>query len=254
VQRNEKVLQSSFSFVGDSDIARWPQHLLPQVLPVSPHDDHDNSATCQVTTFHHAENGATMQRLVAQIKRAKKEISSSSFDATVFIACAGENDISTTTSTPSLLDRILEQFESAVRCIFSSTTKKRMFNNPHFIFIGPKVEPWMEQDELNARMCYFQLSESLRSTISKLSSCPTLMNSVDTTRSNSNHSIYFLDSLTLFCGETQNKSVVGGRAIAERKYFQEDGLHLSHDGYEIWKKQVEDILHHDITFGEMGDD
>lgn len=248
----KKCYNLALVFVGDSDSARWPRHLLPQVLPVSPHD-HDNSAISQVTTFHYAENGATMQSLAAQIKRAKKEVSSPSFDATVFIACAGENDISTTASTPSsLLDRILEQFESAVRCIFSSTAKKQMFNNPHVIFIGPKVEPWMEQDELDARMCYFQLSERLRSAISKLSSCPTIMNSDDTTRNNSYHSIYFLDSLTLFCGETRNQSVVGGQAIAERKYFHEDGLHLSHNGYEIWKKQVGDILH-DIAFGEMGD-
>eukprot|EP00557_Chaetoceros_sp_GSL56_P001686 CAMPEP_0176504116 /NCGR_PEP_ID=MMETSP0200_2-20121128/15749_1 /TAXON_ID=947934 /ORGANISM="Chaetoceros sp., Strain GSL56" /LENGTH=204 /DNA_ID=CAMNT_0017903501 /DNA_START=183 /DNA_END=794 /DNA_ORIENTATION=- len=156
----------------------------------------------------------------------------------VFIACAGENDLSTcSNTTSSMLDRIMEHFESAVQSIFSIKSSKQQIKNPHLIFIGPKVEPWMEQDDLDARMSYFQLSERLRSCIAKLSSssCPIA------TKCKSN-SIFYLDSLTLFCGETSNKSVVGGQAIAQRIYFHEDELHLSQNGYEIWKNQVDDIL------------
>jgi lysophospholipase L1-like esterase len=131
--------------------------------------------------------------------------------------------------------------------------------NPNLIFIGPKVEPWMETDELYARMSYFQLSERLRSSIAKLSSCPDTTTTVDSDRKKNNekngYSIYFLDSLTLFCGETGNKSIVGGQAIAQRTYFDEDELHLGQNGYEIWKKRVEEILKDiiAITCGKMVD-
>mmetsp|Transcript_6325 Transcript_6325/g.11946 ORF Transcript_6325/g.11946 Transcript_6325/m.11946 type:complete len:266 (+) Transcript_6325:136-933(+) len=253
-------------FVGDSDIARWPKHLLPQVPAISSfcqhrhkqHHDEDpknEQRARHVTTFHHAQNGATMQSLASQIKRAKKEISSStidnceSFDVTIFIACAGENDLSTcSNTTSSMLDRIMEHFESAVQSIFSIKSSKQQIKNPHLIFIGPKVEPWMEQDDLDARMSYFQLSERLRSCIAKLSSssCPIA------TKCKSN-SIFYLDSLTLFCGETSNKSVVGGQAIAQRIYFHEDELHLSQNGYEIWKNQVDDILSQIMISGATTD-
>eukprot|EP00543_Licmophora_paradoxa_P014920 CAMPEP_0202467924 /NCGR_PEP_ID=MMETSP1360-20130828/73677_1 /ASSEMBLY_ACC=CAM_ASM_000848 /TAXON_ID=515479 /ORGANISM="Licmophora paradoxa, Strain CCMP2313" /LENGTH=57 /DNA_ID=CAMNT_0049092645 /DNA_START=160 /DNA_END=333 /DNA_ORIENTATION=- len=46
----------------------------------------------------------------------------------------------------------------------------------------------------------------------------------------------------MFCGDSANVpgAVLGGRAIPESKYFSDDLLHLSKEGYTIWKGIVEE--------------
>ena len=77
-------------FLGDSDISRWPEHLYPSLSTTQslPHR-HITS-----TNFHHAKSGAIMQNLSKQIKKSSRELSGKYFDAAIFIACAGENDVS----------------------------------------------------------------------------------------------------------------------------------------------------------------
>lgn len=197
-----------------------------------------------------------MKNLPKQIEKAIDEIKlSGTFDATVFIACAGENDVSN--NIP--MDSIMDSFQDAVEAIFSSsisTCSKR----PHLVFIGPKVEPWMAENEIDARKKYLQLSERLNASIEK--SCLTIseqhvkndhdndhghdgkniisLNQEDCEEDG--HSIFYLDSLTLFCGESEEFSVAGGSAMADERYFKEDGLHLSDEGYKIWKEEVENII------------
>lgn len=251
-------LNIALAFVGDSDIARWPKHLLPELSSrqnLSHHNIHESS-------FHLAKNGAIMQNLPRQIEKASQEIRSRGtntdmFDSIVFIACAGENDVSN--NTP--MDSIIKSFQDTFDAIISSSNwfcSKR----PHLIFLGPKIEPWMTKNEVDARKGYFQLSERLNASIEKL--CLSISEhhvghvhdhahdhgSKKGLHSHANkeecfedgHSIFYLDSLTMFCGESKNLSVVGGCAIADSKYFDEDELHLSDKGYEKWKKEVEDII------------
>mmetsp|Transcript_22258 Transcript_22258/g.32924 ORF Transcript_22258/g.32924 Transcript_22258/m.32924 type:complete len:280 (-) Transcript_22258:256-1095(-) len=249
-------LNIALAFVGDSDIARWPKHLLPE-LSSRQNLSHHN---IQVSCFHLAKNGAIMQNLPCQIKKASQEIRSrgpdtDTFDAIVFIACAGENDVSNNTR----MDSIIDSFQDTVEAIISSSNWS-CSKRPHLIFLGPKIEPWMTKNEVDARKGYFQLSERLNASIGKL--CLSIserhvghahahdLGSKKGVHVRDNkkecvedgHSIFYLDSLTMFCGESKHLSVVGGCAIADSKYFDEDELHLSDEGYEKWKKEVEDII------------
>jgi hypothetical protein len=56
-----------------------------------------------------------------------------------------------------------------------------------------------------------------------------------------NHTITYLDCLTMFCGESGQfpGAVLGGKAIPEKMLFDYDQLHLSREGYQIWKGVVE---------------
>eukprot|EP00804_Cyclotella_cryptica_P003229 CCRYP_010487-RA/>CCRYP_010487-RA protein AED:0.21 eAED:-0.04 QI:0/-1/0/1/-1/1/1/0/100 len=85
---------------------------------------------------------------------------------------------------------------------------------------------------MSARKQYTKLSNALQRTIRKHVGCTT-------------HQMVFVDSLTLFCTrETSHVpgAVHAGRAIPDEKYFDCDGLHLSEDGYRIWKKTIEEEL------------
>lgn len=73
----------------------------------------------------------------------------------------------------------------------------------------------------------------------------------DNRREDSNHRnndnnkmVYYVDCLTMFCGESANQpgAVLGGRAKAERQFFSDDALHLNDAGYEVWRDVVERIL------------
>ena len=48
----------------------------------------------------------------------------------------------------------------------------------------------------------------------------------------------------MFCGESANipGATLGGKAKAEPVYFSSDQLHLSEEGYRIWKRVVEERL------------
>jgi len=263
--KDQLKLKIALVLVGDSDMKRWSdteEHLLPSL------SSKQNLAHHHITLTHfhqHAKSGAVMQNLSKQVTKAMKEVNDSSrgpFDTTVFIACAGENDLSS--NTP--IDNIMLSFEAAVETIFESNANASVCSNQrHLIFIGPKVEPWMETDELDARKGYFTLSERLNQTCQRFRGAisekhaghgPGGASTHDCDAAGSGRSIVYIDSLTMFCGETSSLSViggVGGKAIAEKSYFNEDGLHLSHDGYEVWKREVEAVLERLICGEDCGE-
>lgn len=234
----------ALAFIGDSDIARWPEHLLPSLsLPNLSHHE------LTVTIFQNAVGGSTMKNLPTQIRGIQESISAdeNNFDATIYIACCGENDV----SNKIPIHLIMESFQKAVKAIFhpKESSTPDCHSQPHLIFLGPKVEPWMGSDEIEARKGYFQLSEQLNAEITKL--CATVADehkdhahSLEHTDCvEDGHSIIFLNCLTMFCEEaTKVLSVVGGGAIADKKFFNEDTLHLSDEGYMLWKEEVEIIL------------
>jgi lysophospholipase L1-like esterase len=193
-----------------------------------------------------------MQHLSKQILKSSREIeilpkthspSSSSWDDVIFVACAGENDVSH--GTP--IDATMASFEQAVEQIFALPSPQievqqehRMQPPPtrmHLIFIGPKVEPWMTRDESDARKGYFQLSQRLEQTIANRQK--QFGNSTEIY-----HSIHYIDCLIRFCGDTKDLSVFGGGTIADSVFFDCDELHLSEKGYAVLKDEVELILDH----------
>jgi len=113
----------------------------------------------------------------------------------------------------------------------------------NLIFLGPKIEPWMgggeedgqQEDDLDARKGYFNLSQHLGR------KCKTLKNSA---------SISYIDCLKMFCEDTAHLPIVSNtknKAMAQAEYFDADGLHLSDSGYLVWKGIVESIMEKHIS-------
>jgi lysophospholipase L1-like esterase len=196
------------ALVGDSDIDHWPDTYFPSI----------NGATLSIK----GDSGATLDQIV---KHAEASLLEHGAGLLFLVACAGENDI----GEGILLAKSERAFERLLEITFNRPAPE----NVRLIFLGPKFEPWL-QDDPDARKQYIRMSLAF-------------------TRCCKDHSmsrnISFIDCLTMFCGESgqQPGAVHGGRAVAEQRYFQSDQLHLSNDGYRIWKEVVEECILQDIT-------
>jgi lysophospholipase L1-like esterase len=163
-------------------------------------------------------SGATLGQIV---KHAEASLLEHGAGLLFLVVCAGENDIGEGIS--------LTKSERAFKRLLDIT-----FNRPtRLIFLGPKFEPWL-QDDPDARKQYVRMSLAFARCCKDH---PMSQN------------ISFIDCLTMFCGESgqQPGAVLGGKAVAEQRYFQSDQLHLSNDGYRIWKEVVEDCILHVFT-------
>jgi lysophospholipase L1-like esterase len=159
-------------------------------------------------------SGATLGPIV---KHAEASLLENNGAGILFlVVCAGENDIGEGIS----LAKSQRAFERLLDTTFNQTVR--------LIFLGPKFEPW-HQDDPDARKQYVRMSKALA------------LCCMDHPMS---QFITFIDCLTMFCGESgqQPGAVIGGRAVAEQRYFQSDQLHLSNDGYRIWKEVVEHCI------------
>mmetsp|Transcript_22556 Transcript_22556/g.33745 ORF Transcript_22556/g.33745 Transcript_22556/m.33745 type:complete len:279 (-) Transcript_22556:315-1151(-) len=251
--------------VGDSDISRWPSDELPSVVSGNNNPLLEHHHLKQVT-LNKSKSGATMTDVQKQVQEAleelkklnkSKKLSSENknqhhhqHQRIFFLMCAGENDI----SSGRTVDDVIASFQEVVEYIFSNSSCKDI---PHLIFFGPKFEPWLNDDSA-ARKSYFQLSERLTR------ACETLTLKVcqDHNNQRGGHhchadgiNIVYIDCLTKFCGESAKVKggILGGRAKAELKYFDNDGLHLSSEGYKVWKGDVEQALTRIICTEECGD-
>ena len=212
--------------IGDSDIAYWPRHLLPRIDGVNPASD--------VILLGHP--GATLQDVATVIQREMDSIQTSirvvgqgrANEKLVVVACAGENDIgnglvldSSVSSLNACLDHIFRIESAAASC---GETIRIL----SVIFLGPKFEPWLNSDA-STKKKYAKMSRSF-------SRC--------CNRHLHSDRIHFVDCLTAFCGDSAivPGAVLGGRAIAQAKYFASDQLHLNDDGYTIWKRTIERLL------------
>ena len=209
-QHHSPSSSTALLLVGDSDIARWPQELLPQLRADVP----------PATVMMSGHNGATLQDIIPHIETAIESLDSPA-QSIILVVCAGENDI----GNGIALDDTLSSFQQMLQTFFahhSSSPSKRL------IFLGPKIEPWLEDDSLSRKQ-YIKLSRALQRACSKHE------------RSND---IKFVDCLTMFCGETAQLpgATLGGKAKAQPEYFCDDQLHLSIEGYKVWKQAVESLL------------
>lgn len=203
--------------VGDSDIDRWPSPLYPD-------------ASKHVVA---GESGTTLSECVSLVQDAVQsglmaESAEGDFFSNVFlVACAGENDMSQSTSLQESC-KALEQFIAAV----FRAEQDRLY----LIFLGPKIEPWLDHDT-ESRRDYIRMSRAFAKICH-------------------NHAmaqrIRYVDCLLMFCGDSAHEkgALLGGKGKAEKVYFDYDLLHLNQKGYQIWKLQVEDCIKAFLTKSE----
>jgi lysophospholipase L1-like esterase len=188
--------------VGDSDISRWPKRLLPQPT---------KDSLCLVS----GHSGSTLGECLPFIAES---LSKAPSDRIILVVCAGENDIGSCSlaETETSFRRLLEM-------VFALPHK-----NVSLIFLGPKLEPWLVDDK-ESRKSYIHMSRSFERICNE---------------SSRSSEIVYIDCLTMFCGETARLpgALFGGGAVADAMYFDSDLLHLSEQGYEIWRNLVKDCI------------
>ena len=197
--------------VGDSDIAYWPPELFPSLTPSM-----DTTSARPITSGH---SGATLAEILPHMQNILETHGAD--HELIIVACAGENDIGEGIS----IDNSVRSLESLFDIVLGSSTEKP---SHRIFFLGPKFEPWLEDDP-SFKKKYSKMSRSFER------ACKSHSNS---------ENICFIDCLTMFCGETAQVpgAVLAGRAKADYKYFASDLLHLSNQGYEIWKQVVEEKI------------
>ena len=210
-------------FLGDSDISRWPSSFYPSIQEATGKD-------CDIRCVNIAKGGAVISDMQNQLKTLRDDGSEEEDEAnTVFVACAGENDI----SSVQPIDMIQKAFASFLEELFGS--KRTHQQSKHLIFFGPKFEPWLTEDFASHKQ-YTKMSNALQRTIRKI-------------QEPYKENIVYVDCLTMFCtAETKAVpgAVHGGRAVPDRSYFDSDELHLNNEGYKVWrvivKEKIEGIL------------
>ena len=207
--------------IGDSDIAFWPQDLLPDVD--SSRSPSNNSPPIVTVKGY---SGATLSEVAYRLRDYFGELSVSMRDkpeSIVVVACAGENDI----GNDIRLDTSLTSLKLFLEILFGTVTTHITIITKLVVF-GPKFEPWLEDDP-SYKKKYCKMSRSFQRC---LTSHP------------QSDRIDYIDCLTMFCGETASLpgATLAGKACAQENYFSSDRLHLSSEGYRIWKGQVEACL------------
>lgn len=208
--------------VGDSDIERWPDSFR---FP---------------TSFISGHSGSTLREVVTHVERILQDLSSSTnSECCIIVVCAGENDIgSGLTINESdkafrgLLDIVFPSIQSSVETGGNNQTDN------YLIFLGPKFEPCLI-DDLETQRKYVQMSKSFERLC---------------TEHRKIQNIIFIDCLTMFCSPNSLKqagALLGGKARPELHYFDSDGLHLSIEGYKIWRSIIEkEIQNIALKFGQ----
>lgn len=236
--------------VGDSDIAFWPNELYPNIflgtsssLSVSSTSIPQQQPSPPLVSGH---SGATLAEIVPHLRAImrechrdtgdNKDIKTSSSSSLIIVACAGENDIGngiplsqTVKDLTEFLDVVFESKKG------SNNTGNN--NNPFVIFLGPKFEPWLEQDSDSKRQ-YSAMSRAFERCCREY----------ETENGHQKNRVHYVDCLTMFCGETAKipGAVLAGRAKADEHFFASDQLHLSYEGYSVWKEVVERVIEQTI--------
>lgn len=236
--------------VGDSDIARWPIALRPNISTnissdrTTTHHDADNSTTSVLVSGH---AGITLQEILCHVKDTiTKLLQYDSSDATTnhrfVVVCGGENDIGcgVPLNTSKLaFQALLDHFHST-NLELSKRQYDATFVPPpvvHCIFLGPKLEPWLSNDAA-ARKSYIQMSTTFEQLCHQ-------QRKKDVSDGVNVEYIHYVDCLTMFCecsANDQPGALYGGKAVPATIYFHSDQLHISDAAYAIWKSKVEDKI------------
>jgi len=231
----EESVVVSIILVGDSDIARWPPSLLPFT---NVGGGGGNKIVTTLKPIVSGHNGATLSQILPHVQVQMEESmnrrnESPSNEMTILIVCAGENDVG---SVP------LWESEAACLRLLQETVGKYNNNNTNddndsntlsrnrlvVIFLGPKLEPWL-QDDMSSRKRYIQMSRAFQRQCEQESF---------------KDYVIFVDCLTMFCAsQTANEPGALFKAKPNPAYFESDQLHLSTKGYQIWKEVIEHKMH-----------
>mmetsp|Transcript_27793 Transcript_27793/g.52377 ORF Transcript_27793/g.52377 Transcript_27793/m.52377 type:complete len:233 (-) Transcript_27793:1430-2128(-) len=209
---------------GDSDISRWPPSVYPSSFKIGPKASNYGESGAELTDVLHQ----TVQWKL-QIEDGTNNIDNDNETANnLFVCCAGENDIGSGRS----LDLILETFRAVLDALFPADNDSKQqlpSNKSKMIFFGPKFEPWLADDN-TSRKQYTKLNNGFQRIIRK---------------HQLSNQIKYIDCLTLFCTKdsaTLPGAIYGGKAMADNKYFDADGLHLNDKGYGVWRQMVEETF------------
>lgn len=231
---------------------RWPAALYP-CLDLD--NDHQLAAEAVVVVIR-GHSGATLQQILPHVKQALLEEDDAIGGETassILMVCAGENDIGR--GIP--LETTLTHFSKLLQMVHGIPTRglaeQQKYNKEqhHLIFLGPKFEPWMDQDEdpVGSKQAYSKLDRGFQRVCKEYTTTITVSSGTTddaaTTSTSSHHNfLHYVDCLTMFCGETATLpgARLGGRAVAQPEYFSSDQLHLSDKGYAVWKGIVEQII------------
>ena len=204
--------------VGDSDIARWPAHLYPCLPGVAEviTDEHGNVSSVS------GHSGATLSQVVPHVQEALQQALLKDDNHLILIVCAGENDI----GQGQPLEASVKALENLLEASFSESNTIQ--GSIHVVFLGPKFEPWLN-DDLDSKRAYSAMDRAFQRC------CQQHANATN---------IHYVDCLVMFCGSTANLpgARLGGKAQAQEEFFDSDQLHLCDQGYEIWKDVVETII------------
>ena len=219
---NSSNMELQIIMIGDSDISRWPSHLYPN------HNHVNQNRIIQV-----GQSGALLSDIErSQLPLVLNHLQNQKHQSLCFIACAGENDIGSGYS----IHHIMESLERLIQSLLVLIGDKRKI---YLLLLGPKLEPWLQQDPSSWKQ-YTKLSKAMNRACHR-------HNSTTTTTTNNNNNvldIQFIDCLTMFCGDTATipGAITAQRCIPQSQYFHSDGLHLSDEGYKIWKKIIENHI------------
>lgn len=235
--------------IGDSDIAFWPRELYPNGVVGSA------SSSCFISRppLVRGQSGATLAETLPQLRSIVDEhaeseksnvplfspSSSSGTSSLIIVACAGENDI----GNGIILERSVSALREflAIACETEGAPESSRLHR-YVIFLGPKFEPWLEEDH-DCKGQYSAMSRAFERCCREYET-----DHAATDAASSSQQIHYVDCLTMFCGETAHVpgAVLAGRAKAEKRFFESDQLHLSNEGYDVWKSVVERIIHERI--------
>jgi len=220
------------ALVGDSDISRWPSDLYPS--------GGTNDDVCL-----HAQSGVTLEQSLPLLNKLlldeQEKEEQDEPHKLVVVFCAGENDISHNIQ----LDDTLRHFKTLLDTLFpeeDNDNNNQNINNKssrHLIVLGPKFEPWLENDH-DTRMLYFKMTTMMDHWCIKF----TESREKQWDKVNAAHTIMFVNCLTMFCGQsaTEPGAVLADKAFPQVNLFDKDQLHLSREGYQIWKQVVEEHI------------
>lgn len=209
--RSTTKTPTQFILVGDSDIERWPKSLLPFGEEAGP----------RLKYIVSGHSGATLSQILPAVETALTSSRTGSTtwnadDPIYAVVCAGENDLGG--GVP------LEETGKALNLLLSLVESQRA----RLVFLGPKLEPWLADDRASRRQ-YIRLSQYMEKCCAEHPHAS---------------QICFVDCLTMFCGMTARLpgALRGGNAKADSRFFECDQLHLSNEGYMIWKEKVEESI------------
>ncbi|GMH99725.1 hypothetical protein TrLO_g1762 [Triparma laevis f. longispina] len=207
------LLNLPILFLGDSDITHWsalPSNSLTHATSGFTSIDVLNSLSLLSSPCSSKDNG-----------NDSKEVE----EVTHCVMVCGENDLSCSIEI-SYIHSVVSTIKDTIASLPSTLPMLR-----HLLFLGPKLEPW-QSNNLSSILSYLNLHNQLSYSLPKLE--------ID------NLQITYIDNFSKFTTSSKLtydlgmflRSLKEGEVLEfeiERKWFKEDCLHLSEEGYGVWE-------------------